>query len=91
MVRQALSVSIPWFTFVHVSFALIILFRNVLISNFDRSIGAHLEILPFIDEITGGIIALSLLLVLFIYRLPASFTPLCMAMLMTISLMWKHG
>lgn len=41
MVSQALSVSIPWFTFVNVSFALIILFRNMLISNFDRSIGAH--------------------------------------------------
>lgn len=90
MVRQALSVSIPWFTFVNVSFALIILFRNFLISNFDRSIGIHTEILPFIDEITVGIIALSLMLVLFIYRLPARFTPLCIAMLMTISLMWSY-
>lgn len=90
MVSQALSVSIPWFTFVNVSFALIILFRNILISNFDRSIGAHSEILPFIDEITSGIIGLSLLLVLFIYRLPARFTPLCMAMLVTISLMWSY-
>ncbi|WP_449567169.1 membrane-associated sensor domain-containing protein [Lelliottia nimipressuralis] len=90
MVSQALSVSIPWFTFVNVSFALIILFRNILISNFDRSIGAHTEILPFIDEITSGIIGLSLLLVLFIYRLPARFTPLCMAMLVTISLMWSY-
>lgn len=90
MVRQALSVSIPWFTFVNVSFALIILFRNFLISHFDRSIGIHTEILPFIDEITAGIIALSLMLVLFIYRLPARFTPLCIAMLMTISLMWSY-
>lgn len=90
MVRQALSVSIPWFTFVNVSFALIILFRNFLISHFDRSIGTHTEILPFIDEITAGIIALSLMLVLFIYRLPARFTPLCIAMLMTISLMWSY-
>lgn len=90
MVRQALSVSIPWFTFVNVSFALIILFRNFLISHFDRSIGTHTEILPFIDEITVGIIVLSLMLVLFIYRLPARFTPLCVAMLMTISLMWSY-
>lgn len=90
MVRQALSVSIPWFTFVNVSFALIILFRNFLISHFDRSLGTHTEILPFIDEITVGIIVLSLMLVLFIYRLPARFTPLCVAMLMTISLMWSY-
>lgn len=90
MVRHALSVSIPWFTFVNVSFALIILFRNFLISHFDRSIGTHTEILPFIDEITVGIIVLSLMLVLFIYRLPARFTPLCVAMLMTISLMWSY-
>ena len=90
MVRHALSVSIPWFTFVNVSFALIILFRNFLISHFDRSLGTHTEILPFIDEITVGIIVLSLMLVLFIYRLPARFTPLCVAMLMTISLMWSY-
>ncbi|XOQ03743.1 MAG: GGDEF domain-containing protein [Hafnia paralvei] len=90
MVRQALSVSIPWFTFVNVSFALIILFRNFLISHFDRSLGTHTEILPFIDEITVGIIVLSLMLVLFIYRLPARFTPLCVAMLMAISLMWSY-
>nr|WP_306586160.1 GGDEF domain-containing protein [Hafnia paralvei] len=90
MVRQALSVSIPWFTFVNVSFALIILFRNFLISHFDRSLGTHTEILLFIDEITVGIIVLSLMLVLFIYRLPARFTPLCVAMLMTISLMWSY-
>lgn len=90
MVRQALSVSIPWFTFVNVSFALIILFRNFLISHFDRSLGTHTEILPFIDEITVGIIVLSLMLVLFIYRLPARFTPLCVAMLLTISLMWSY-
>lgn len=90
MVRQALSVSIPWFTFVNVSFALIILFRNFFISHFDRSLGTHTEILPFIDEITVGIIVLSLMLVLFIYRLPARFTPLCVAMLMTISLMWSY-
>lgn len=90
MVRQALSVSIPWFTFVNVSFALIILFRNVLFSHFDRSLDAHTGILPFIDEITGGIIALSLLLMLFIYRFPARFIPLCLAMLVTISLMWSY-
>ena len=90
MVRQALSVSIPWFTFVNVSFALIILFRNFLISHFDRALGTHTEILPFIDEITVGIIVLSLMLVLFIYRLPARFTPLCVAMLMAISLMWSY-
>ncbi|ECF2386041.1 GGDEF domain-containing protein, partial [Salmonella enterica subsp. enterica serovar Weltevreden] len=30
MVTQALRVSIPWFTFVNISFALIILFRHIL-------------------------------------------------------------
>lgn len=90
MVRQALAVSIPWFTFVNVSFALIIFFRNVLISNFDRSIGAQTDVLPLINEIAGGIIALSILLVLFIYRLPARFTPISMAILLIISLMWSY-
>ncbi|MBD8182316.1 membrane-associated sensor domain-containing protein [Pantoea agglomerans] len=40
MVRQALSASLPWFAFVNASFALIILFRHVLIRDFDRSLNS---------------------------------------------------
>ncbi|EBK1729685.1 GGDEF domain-containing protein, partial [Salmonella enterica subsp. enterica serovar Weltevreden] len=56
MVTQALRVSIPWFTFVNISFALIILFRHILISDFDKSISAQTGILPLIDDIMGSII-----------------------------------
>lgn len=90
MVRQALFVSIPWFTFVNVSFALIIFFRNVLISGFDRSISDQAEILPLINGIAVGIIAFSFLLAFFIYRLPARFTPVSMGLLLILSLMWSY-
>lgn len=64
MVRQALRVSIPWFTFVNISFALIILFRHILISDFDKSISAQTGILPLIDDIMGSIIVFSFLILL---------------------------
>ncbi|KIC86550.1 membrane-associated sensor domain-containing protein [Pantoea agglomerans] len=89
MVRQALSASLPWFAFVNVSFALIILFRHVLIRDFDRSIGAHTEILPLIDLTAGAIIALSLLLLLLAYRLPARLIPLSTALLLILGVMWS--
>ncbi|WP_238561312.1 GGDEF domain-containing protein [Pantoea dispersa] len=90
MVMQALYASIPWFTFVNVSFALIICFRNLLINGFDRSISVQEEILPIINGIAVGIIALSLLLVLFIYRLPAKFTSVSMVLLLILSLLWSY-
>ncbi|EBY9723883.1 hypothetical protein D5Q25_21830 [Salmonella enterica subsp. enterica serovar Chester] len=90
MVTQALRVSIPWFTFVNISFALIILFRHILISDFDKSISAQTGILPLIDDIMGSIIIFSFLILLFIYRLPARFTPLCLVMLLILSLMWSY-
>lgn len=90
MVRQALSVSIPWFTFVNVSFALIIIFRNVLINDFDLSIHSQAEILPLINVIAGGILSLSLLLTFVIYRLPTSFTIVSLGLLLIISLMWSY-
>nr|WP_277976641.1 GGDEF domain-containing protein [Pantoea endophytica] len=91
MVRQALHISIPWFTFVNVSFALIIFFRNVLISGFDRSISNQSEILPLINGIAFGIIALSCLLALLIYRLPARFISLSLGLLLILSLMWSYS
>lgn len=90
MVRQALSASLPWFAFVNASFALIILFRHVLIRDFDRSPGAHTEILPLIDLTAGAIIALSLLLLLLAYRLPARLIPLSTALLLILGVMWSY-
>ncbi len=90
MVRQALHISIPWFTFVNVSFALIIFFRNVLISGFDRSISNQTEILPLINGIAVGITALSCLLALLIYRLPARLTSVSLVLLLVLSLMWSY-
>jgi len=90
MVRQALSVSIPWFAFVNVSFALIILFRHVLIRDFDLSIGAHADILPLIDLTAGAIIALSLLLLLIVYRRPARLIALSAVLLLILGAMWSY-
>lgn len=90
MVRQALSVSIPWFAFVNVSFALIILFRHLLIRDFDLSIGAYADILPLIDLTAGAIIALSLLLLLIVYRRPARLIALSAVLLLILGAMWSY-
>lgn len=90
MVRQALSTSLPWFAFVNVSFALIILFRHVLIRDFDRSISAHAEILPLIDLAAGAIITLTLLLLFIVYRRPARLIPLSTALLLILGVMWSY-
>lgn len=90
MVRQALSTSLPWFAFVNVSFALIILFRHVLIRDFDRSISAHAEILPLIDLAAGAIITLPLLLLFIVYRRPARLIPLSTALLLILGVMWSY-
>lgn len=90
MVRQALLASIPWLTLTNVSFALLIFFRNFLITDFDQSISGQTEILTLIDGMAIGIMTLSLLLVMLIYRLPDRFMPINMGLLLIISLMWSY-
>lgn len=75
MVRQALAISIPWFTFVNISFSLMIYFRNVLFSNFDRTVQGQAGILQVINGIMIAVTASSLLLSLVIRCLPARLPP----------------
>ena len=60
MVSHAMSISINWFIFVNISFALMIYWRNVLFNDFDRSLHVTLSFTAIIDRTMVGIIIGSL-------------------------------
>lgn len=91
MVRHALSLSIPWFTFVNLSFALMIYFRNRLFAHFDSTIHLRQSILPVIDELMLAIMLCAVLLGIACYRFSAIVLALSMAMLLIMSLMWSYS
>lgn len=81
MIRQALSQSLPWFAFVNISFALLIILRDQLFDQFDASLSSHQTLIPVIESGIYLIIAASLLLLV----LPA----LRLTLLIVISLIWS--
>lgn len=91
MVSHAMSISINWFIFVNISFALMIYWRNVLFNDFDRSLHVTLGFTAIIDRTMVGIIIGSLLLMLLIRKLSAGFMPLSLAVLSLVSLMWSFS
>lgn len=89
IVRQAFSLSIPWFAFVNVCFALMIYFRNTLFNDFDRSVHAQADILPVIDAIAVGIMAASAVLGLLIPRILRGISSFTLFFLLIISMLWS--
>ncbi len=90
IVRQAFSLSIPWFAFVNVCFALMIYFRNTLFNDFDRSVHAQADILPVIDAIAVGIMAASAVLGLLIPRILRGISSFTLIFLLIISMLWSY-
>lgn len=90
MVRQAFSLSIPWFTFVNVCFALMIYFRNTLFNDFDRSVHAQADILPVIDAVAVGIMAASAVMGLLIPQLFRGISSFTLIFLLIISMLWSY-
>ncbi len=68
MVRHGLAMNLPWLAFVNASFALMILFRNVLFGNIDSLIGATKQLTMVVDTSMLGVIILSAALVVMAWR-----------------------
>ena len=60
--KHALSRSMPWLAFVNISFALMIVFRNVLFTEFDQQSLISDQIVPWMEIALGAIIFFSLAL-----------------------------
>lgn len=91
MVSHAMNISMHWFIFVNISFALMIYWRNVLFDDFDGSLHVTPGFTTLIDGIMIGITICCLLLVVMIRKLPVSFMPLSLALLGLVSLMWSFS
>ncbi|MEH0885320.1 membrane-associated sensor domain-containing protein [Enterobacter sp. UNJFSC 003] len=84
MVRHGLAMNLPWLAFVNVSFALMLLLRNVLFANIDGQIGATPYLTRIVDTSMLGVIILSAALIVMAWRHIAGIG----AVLFICSLLW---
>ncbi|MBJ2064333.1 GGDEF domain-containing protein [Serratia odorifera] len=93
MVSQALARSIPWFAFVNISFALIIVFRNVLFDHFDQTLATRSDMLHEIDALMLAIVVMSLGMLSSLMRAEARLSPawqtLLALLLFALSCLWS--
>ncbi|HEI8864664.1 TPA: membrane-associated sensor domain-containing protein [Serratia odorifera] len=93
MVSQALARSMPWFAFVNISFALIIIFRNVLFYHFDQTLATRSDMLHEIDMLMLAIVAISLGMLSSLLRTEARLSPgwqtLLALLLFALSCLWS--
>jgi hypothetical protein len=59
MVRHGLAMNLPWLAFVNVSFALMLLLRNVLFGDVDTLLGTTKHLALMVDTSMLGIIIIS--------------------------------
>lgn len=62
--RHALSMSIPWLAFVNIAFALMIFFRNLIFTYFDKRLLTHRAVIPYIEAALIAVIIISAILVI---------------------------
>ncbi|AFJ47223.1 GGDEF domain-containing protein [Shimwellia blattae] len=91
MVRHALALSMPWFTFVNLSFALMVYGRNLIFPHFDAAIHIQQQVLPLIDGVMCAIMVASVALSIVCYRFQALSLSLSMVLLLAIGLMWSYS
>lgn len=63
MVERGMAISLPWFAFVNISFALMILFRRALFTDADTLYQAEKSLLLSIDSAVIGIVLISVVLI----------------------------
>lgn len=68
MVHHGLAMNLPWLAFVNVSFALMLLLRNVLFGNIDSQVGATKYLTMMVDTSMLGVIILSTALMVMAWR-----------------------
>lgn len=62
--RHALSMSMPWLAFVNIAFALMIFFRNLIFTYFDKRLLTHRAVIPYIEAALIAVIIISAILVI---------------------------
>ena len=62
--RHALSMSMPWLAFVNIAFALMIFFRNFIVTYFDKKLLTHRAVIPYIEVALIAVIIISAILVI---------------------------
>ncbi|EMK8907243.1 GGDEF domain-containing protein [Klebsiella pneumoniae] len=62
--RHALSMSMPWLAFVNIAFALMIVFRNLIFTYFDKRLLTHRAVIPYIEAALIAVIIISAILVI---------------------------
>ena len=62
--RHALSMSMPWLAFVNIAFALMIFFRNLILTYFDKRLLTHRAVIPYIEAALIAVIIISAILVI---------------------------
>ncbi|CAM4065851.1 TPA: GGDEF domain-containing protein [Klebsiella pneumoniae] len=62
--RHALSMSMPWLAFVNIAFALMIFFRNLIFTFFDKRLLTHRAVIPYIEAALIAVIIISAILVI---------------------------
>ncbi|MGU0128728.1 membrane-associated sensor domain-containing protein [Klebsiella pneumoniae] len=62
--RHALSMSMPWLAFVNIAFALMIFFRNLIFTYFDKRLLTHWAVIPYIEAALIAVIIISAILVI---------------------------
>ncbi|PMC11653.1 GGDEF domain-containing protein, partial [Klebsiella aerogenes] len=91
--KHALSRSMPWLAFVNIAFALMVIFRNVLFTEFDHQSLTHQDIIPYLEMALGAIIVFSLALCMMVIsgRILSGIyaTKVISAILLILSLCWS--
>lgn len=85
MVERGIAISLPWFAFVNISFALMILFRNALFNDAETLYQAKKILLHSIDGAVLGIILISAILIFS----PRRKSWLYQGLLVLLSLLWS--
>ncbi|MEG8884184.1 GGDEF domain-containing protein [Klebsiella pneumoniae] len=62
--RHALSMSMHWLAFVNIAFALMIFFRNLIFTYFDKRLLTHRAVIPYIEAALIAVIIISAILVI---------------------------
>ncbi|HBQ8806857.1 TPA: GGDEF domain-containing protein [Klebsiella pneumoniae] len=62
--RHALSMSMPWLAFVNIALALMIFFRNLIFTYFDKRLLTHRAVIPYIEAALIAVIIISAILVI---------------------------
>ena len=62
--RHALSMSMPWLAFVNIAFALMIFFRNLIFTYFDKRLLTHRAVIPYIEAALIAVIIIWAILVI---------------------------